>query len=73
MDDDKRWTAHDGRWQLEDAAMDGSRLTAHEKWLGDGAMDGSAMSRWTARDVQLGAIDGSAMDGLEMDGSGTKR
>jgi hypothetical protein len=71
MDDDKRWTARDGRWQLEDAAMDGSRWTAQEKWLGDGAMDGLAMLRWTARNGQLGAMDSSAMDGLEMDGYGS--
>jgi len=46
----KQWAARDGRWQLDDAAMDGLRWTACEKRLGDGAMDSSAMLQWTARD-----------------------
>ena len=45
--------------------MDSSR-----KRLRDGAMDGSAMSQWTAHDGQLSPIDGSAMDGLAMNGCG---
>jgi hypothetical protein len=56
--------------KLDDAAMDGLRWTAPKKWLHDGAMDGSAMSRWTAHDGQLSPIDGLAMDGLAMDGYG---
>jgi hypothetical protein len=34
-------------------------------------MEGSAMSQWTARNGRLGdkGLDGSAMDGLTMDGS----
>jgi hypothetical protein len=50
--------------------MDGLRWTARKKRLGDGAMDGKTMLRWTARDGQLGAMDGLAMDGLTMDGYG---
>ena len=63
----------DGQRQLDDAAMDSSQLTACKKRLGNGAMDGSAMSQWTARNGLLDAMDGLAMDGLAMDGSAIKR
>jgi len=55
--------------------MDGLRWTACKKRLGDGAMDSSAMLQWTACNGQLGAMNGSAMDGLAMDsyGSAIKR
>jgi hypothetical protein len=47
-----------------------------QQWMardGQLAKNGLAMERWTARDGQLGAMDGSAMDGLSMDGSAIKR
>ena len=65
--------------------MDGSRWTARkngmamERWMarlcrdGQLAMDSSAKWtawQWTARDGQLGAMDGLALDGLAMAGYG---
>ena len=61
------WQWSDGR--LDNVAMDGLRWTARRNErlgngrLGDKALDGSAMLRWTACDVRLGdgAMDGSMM------------
>jgi hypothetical protein len=55
---------------MDDDSSTMQRWTARDGQL---TKNGLAMEQWTARDGQLGAMDGSAMDGLSMDGSAIKR